>query len=136
MKIRKPKDPSKFIHPVVAATRLIQIATESILWSRYGTRVHWELKVRFYQDENFKPGKRQRAVSQGFTASSGTLSPHIEAIITGHGSTEPPIEAGTCRYCGCTEYAACEGGCSWIDDEQTVCSACEEKHAHAMEGQQ
>ena len=31
---------------------------------------------------------------------------------------------GTCKYCGCTEAQACQGGCAWIDDEQTICSAC------------
>lgn len=27
-----------------------------------------------------------------------------------------------CRVCGCSEYNACEGGCSWID--KNLCSAC------------
>jgi hypothetical protein len=27
-----------------------------------------------------------------------------------------------CRECGCTEDAACEGGCSWV--EMGLCSAC------------
>jgi hypothetical protein len=31
---------------------------------------------------------------------------------------------GTCKYCGCTQEHACPGGCSWIDDEKTICSAC------------
>jgi hypothetical protein len=41
------------------------------------------------------------------------------------------LPAGICRYCGCTEVDACvvdDGfgpiGCSWIDREQRVCSAC------------
>lgn len=31
---------------------------------------------------------------------------------------------GSCRFCQCTETAACEGGCSWADDARTVCSQC------------
>lgn len=30
---------------------------------------------------------------------------------------------GFCRFCGCTEAKACEGGCAWIDAEMTACSA-------------
>lgn len=33
-------------------------------------------------------------------------------------------DAGICWLCGCTEEGACEGGCSWADDEQRVCSRC------------
>lgn len=29
---------------------------------------------------------------------------------------------GVCRVCGCTEARACDGGCSWLDDDQTVCT--------------
>jgi hypothetical protein len=32
--------------------------------------------------------------------------------------------SGICMFCGCTDSAACEGGCSWINDEQNWCSAC------------
>lgn len=31
-------------------------------------------------------------------------------------------KAGTCRFCGCTEAAACTGGCAWVDQDETVCS--------------
>jgi hypothetical protein len=27
-----------------------------------------------------------------------------------------------CRKCGCTDYRACPGGCSWVEDD--LCSAC------------
>lgn len=32
----------------------------------------------------------------------------------------------SCRLCGCTEDAACEGGCAWVDagDMTDVCSRC------------
>jgi hypothetical protein len=31
---------------------------------------------------------------------------------------------GTCIVCGCTDARACPGGCFWIDEEHTLCSAC------------
>lgn len=44
---------------------------------------------------------------------------------------QPPLrdgegyhKAGICRYCGCTPYMACESGCSWVDRDGTICSAC------------
>jgi len=32
---------------------------------------------------------------------------------------------GTCRVCGCTDDHACPEGCSWVDRDHTLCSACE-----------
>ena len=29
-----------------------------------------------------------------------------------------------CRVCGCTDEAACPGGCSWADRTRTICTAC------------
>lgn len=47
--------------------------------------------------------------------------------------TLPPVSPrvrlpvpGTCQVCGCTDYAACPGGCCWADDSQTLCSSCED----------
>lgn len=31
---------------------------------------------------------------------------------------------GVCRYCLCTDEAACPGGCCWLDDDHSICSAC------------
>ena len=28
-----------------------------------------------------------------------------------------------CRSCGCSNFAACAGGCWWVDDD--LCSSCE-----------
>lgn len=28
-----------------------------------------------------------------------------------------------CRSCGCTNFAACEGGCWWVEDD--LCSSCQ-----------
>ncbi len=36
-------------------------------------------------------------------------------------------DVATCRVCGCTDEAACEGGCSWVEDPEQLgdlCSAC------------
>lgn len=33
---------------------------------------------------------------------------------------------GTCSQCGCTDDNACAGGCSWVDEDHTLCSACAE----------
>lgn len=33
-------------------------------------------------------------------------------------------KAGTCMACGCTDDAACEGGCFWIDPSHLLCSVC------------
>jgi hypothetical protein len=32
---------------------------------------------------------------------------------------------GVCRHCGCTDKRAGPGGCYWIDQEHTICSACD-----------
>lgn len=40
-----------------------------------------------------------------------------------------PVSPGVCSACGCTEEDACEGGCSWADREQTLCSECVPIHA-------
>ena len=39
-----------------------------------------------------------------------------------------------CRFCGCTQNRACEGGCAWLDTNHTVCSArpCAEKYKASL----
>jgi hypothetical protein len=34
--------------------------------------------------------------------------------------------SGRCRWCGCTDAAACELGCSWRNRAHTLCSSCVE----------
>jgi hypothetical protein len=34
-------------------------------------------------------------------------------------------EPGRCRWCGCTEFAACPNGCAWANRKQTLCTECE-----------
>ncbi len=31
---------------------------------------------------------------------------------------------GICSQCGCTDLAACDGGCCWVDLTETLCSSC------------
>lgn len=39
---------------------------------------------------------------------------------------DEPFEVPACRVCGCTEDAACEGGCCWVPDPAggELCSTC------------
>lgn len=39
----------------------------------------------------------------------------------------PEEEERSCRVCGCTDLNACEGGCSWVDED--LCSACADEEA-------
>ena len=32
--------------------------------------------------------------------------------------------SGWCKFCGCQDDRACEGGCGWMDVEHTICSRC------------
>jgi hypothetical protein len=35
-----------------------------------------------------------------------------------------PERPGRCRWCGCTHFNPCEGGCWWANRQMTLCSAC------------
>lgn len=121
---RKPKDLAKFLHPSIAAMQLINLAIEHVLCRRFGTRVKWEIRVTYWQDENFRPGNRETSVSTGFKASSGVTSAIFEEQLTGRRpAVAGPPEPGTCKFCGCDDENACEDGCAWVDKEQTVCSS-------------
>lgn len=39
-------------------------------------------------------------------------------------NARPPVEKLICDGCGCTEEAACPGGCHWVSYKPPVCSAC------------
>ncbi|MGH1574509.1 hypothetical protein ACRAWG_32530 [Methylobacterium sp. P31] len=41
-----------------------------------------------------------------------------------HGWKIPASIGPVCRRCGCSENDACEGGCGWVDNDQTLCTAC------------
>lgn len=57
-------------------------------------------------------------LAREFVRSSGEVAPG-EAV-----TVHAVLQAGTCRSCGCTDEAACVGGCSWVDPLHTLCSAC------------
>jgi len=40
----------------------------------------------------------------------------------------------TCRECGCTEFAACEGGCGWVVGEYDLCTACDLGNSQEFSG--
>lgn len=29
-----------------------------------------------------------------------------------------------CKYCKCSDFHACKGGCFWVNKEKTICSSC------------
>lgn len=35
---------------------------------------------------------------------------------------------GTCIICGCDDLHACKGGCSWVNNQHTLCSECFRKN--------
>jgi hypothetical protein len=34
------------------------------------------------------------------------------------------VTPGVCRWCRCSYYDPCEGGCGWANRAQTLCTAC------------
>lgn len=54
------------------------------------------------------------------------IEPDAAAALAEDRATEPVfvVSLRKCRYCGCTDDRACEGGCWWIADD--VCSSCGE----------
>ena len=44
------------------------------------------------------------------------------AAVHSSAKAKAAAKPGTCRFCGCTEDVACEGGCGWVDQDETVCS--------------
>jgi len=54
------------------------------------------------------------------------MSPTDHGTETRGGNT-PGREPTACRLCGCTDWAACDGGCWWVDDPAGIgplCSSC------------
>ncbi len=37
------------------------------------------------------------------------------------------MKPGVCFVCCCTDEYGCDEGCSWVDAEHTLCSACQER---------
>lgn len=57
---------------------------------------------------------------------SGMISTTFTITLGGRRQWARP---GVCAGCGCTERAACGGGCSWVDETRRLCSACFEAMA-------
>lgn len=51
------------------------------------------------------------------------LRPVLDSL-DGNDVARGGVVAGRCTDCGCTDDAACDGGCWWADAERTRCSAC------------
>lgn len=82
--------------------------------------------------------KRPRAARRNpWIRASPTIAALVEALSAAH-FTHATLLAiartlkvrGVCQTCGCTDQAACEGGCVWTDATHTLCSNCTELAAH------
>lgn len=62
-----------------------------------------------------KLGRFDRITQEDFDKICETLE------LTPQPETGFPAE---CRYCHCTEFDACPEGCTWADDDSTICTAC------------
>lgn len=63
--------------------------------------------------ENEEWHKQRRQTPQELKATLEAILPHL---------SKPPLGLMKCKYCGCTDDHACEGGCSWVAKD--VCSKC------------
>src|SRR4051812_6081365 len=80
-------------------------------------------------------GRGARAARQARPAPStergrlNTLGQILRGLVGAQRRKRKPrvAKSGTCIECGCTDRCACDGGCSWVNAEHTVCSACLEK---------
>jgi hypothetical protein len=54
-----------------------------------------------------------------------TEHPCMACLRSDEANGRPDVPSGICRVCGCTDEAACFGGCSWVDRAHTLCSACD-----------
>jgi hypothetical protein len=83
--MKERKKPERFLLPMIAATRLINLALEHILWQPHGVRVHWTLKVEYFYEESWKPVEGQLVAATGFTSSSGDqVGAGPESHLSGH----------------------------------------------------
>jgi len=94
----------------------------------------WRVKAvmarvaELHRQARLSPARRFLAVM----ARVAELHPDSEAKEKAHPEgkaeqPEPRYTTGTCRFCGCTDEHGCPEGCSWADDEMTLCTTCEER---------
>lgn len=74
------------------------------------------------------PAPRPVPLGDSVLAHTQTVTPvtPIAPDSDGHVEPEGQDDEARCLRCGCTEDAACEGGCAWVPNAQMVglCSAC------------
>ena len=72
--------------------------------------------------ESCKKGELVRIILESGVDLAGKVP--AEILKADRGADADPMEEKerTCRVCGCTEESACEGGCSWVEED--LCSAC------------
>jgi hypothetical protein len=61
-----------------------------------------------------------------FEAARDSISPELAALAREVTllAREPSRGKGFCRYCNCAFDTPCDGGCAWVDEEETICTAC------------
>jgi transcriptional regulator with XRE-family HTH domain len=99
------------------------------IWESYCTRCDPDTP-RFPPQDVLRRARCNQRISLRDAGDMLGLSPsEVSAIEMGRDQAEPEVlEAMAacygpfCRVCGCTDEAACEGGCYWIEPD--LCSAC------------
>lgn len=79
-------------------------------------------KKRLAVTHTVNPWQRARPPAAGLVIEAMTDARRTTAALLGLAQTLGI--AGICQVCGCTEAAACYGGCTWIDAARTRCSRC------------
>lgn len=78
------------------------------------------------------------AIARGFDLAFGDDDDFDEVEETLQRAMSPPLPAfngppipddTACVVCGCTEAAACDGGCHWLQLDPPVCSRCDPQEA-------
>ena len=78
------------------------------------------LDMKAFEAQVPKAGAKKKAAGKKAKASAATIAD----IDLGDDDGDAGVEERTCRKCGCTEDAACEEGCSWVEED--LCSQCVE----------
>lgn len=75
--MKSPKDPEKYLSPLVAGARLIDLALRHVLCLREGIRIRWEVKLRYYYTPDYVKDPKAIIRTMSGEFSSGT-DPDIE----------------------------------------------------------
>lgn len=78
------------------------------------------MKIRAILDVEFDFGSNKKAAHEALAA---LINDPASAKLTASMRVLNCSDLGyACRVCSCTDWDACEGGCSWV--EKDLCSAC------------